>query len=321
MAGDWIKMRTDIYRHPKVCAIADLLGQMEGVFASHTRRVVGRDMGVTRNALRNVTVGALVSVWGVLRHRGERRGDDLVVVGASLATIDDIADTPGLGDAMAGVGWAVIIEDALKLPGFFKELNVEPTRDAHERNAERQRRHREKRNALRNVTVTLQSNARERERVREEIVVPAAQVLPPTPPTLRVGGKRSKQPAVTVDSPPIPEALAGSASFVDTWAAWIAHRAEISKPLKPTGARAALKSLARAGPDAAAAMLLRSIENGWQGFFPLKDERDGRTKCADRRTGPGQVYDPSSDDGLPDDLGFGTPRRSRGDATPGAAAP
>ena len=25
MAGDWIKMRTDLYRDPKVCAIADEL--------------------------------------------------------------------------------------------------------------------------------------------------------------------------------------------------------------------------------------------------------------------------------------------------------
>jgi hypothetical protein len=125
-------------------------------------------MTITRNALRNVTVGALVTVWGVTRHRGKRDGDDLVVRGATVSVIDDIAELPGFGDAMESVGWVVADDEGLRFPHFFEEYNVEPNDDHKEKNAERQRRHREKNNALRNVTVTSQSNDRIEKR-REEI--------------------------------------------------------------------------------------------------------------------------------------------------------
>lgn len=171
MADDWVKIRTDIYRDPKVCIMADLLSKDGGPLACYVAQMRGRDMCVTRNVTRNVTVGALVTVWGVTRHRGKRDGDDLVIRSATLNLIDDIADLPGLGDAMAAVGWAIECEEGLVFPRFFAEFNTDPSVAAKEKNAERQRRHREKSNALRNVTrnvtVTSQSNARE-EKSREE---------------------------------------------------------------------------------------------------------------------------------------------------------
>ena len=172
MADDWVKIRTDIYRDPKVCIMADLLSKDGGPLACYVAQMRGRDMCVTRNVTRNVTVGALVTVWGVTRHRGKRDGDDLVIRSATLNLIDDIADLPGLGDAMAAVGWAIECEEGLVFPRFFAEFNSDPSVSAKEKNAERQRRFREKSNALRNVTrdvtVTSQSNAREEKR-REEI--------------------------------------------------------------------------------------------------------------------------------------------------------
>ena len=172
MASDWIKMRTDLYRDPKVCCMAEFLFSEEQ-----------REMGVTRNALRNVmrnaTVGALVAVWGVARHRGKRINDDLVIRGATISVIDDIAELPGFGDAMAKVEWAQETDEGIVFPSFFEEFNVEPTYDKKNSNAERQKRFREKSNALRNVTrnaeVTPNSNDREEKR-REEIKKPP---LPP----------------------------------------------------------------------------------------------------------------------------------------------
>jgi hypothetical protein len=167
MAGDWIKMRTDLYRDPKVCVIADRLLAEGSNLARYVSQHCQRDMTVTRNVTRNVTVGALVSVWGVMRHRGKRVGDDLVCKNVGLTVIDDVADLPGFGEAMKAAGWAIESNEGLKFPNFFEEYNVDPTEDKKSKNSERQRRHREKMKRDSNVTVTSQSNARE-EKSREE---------------------------------------------------------------------------------------------------------------------------------------------------------
>lgn len=167
MAGDWIKMRTDLYRDPKVCLIADALLSPSGELAAYVSQICRRDMSVTRNVMRNVTVGALVALWGVTRHRGKRDGDDLVLRNATLSVCDDIADLPGLGSALSRVGWARETDDGVVFPRFFEEFNTDPTSDSKAKNAERQKRYREKRNALRNVTVTSESDVREEREKRE----------------------------------------------------------------------------------------------------------------------------------------------------------
>lgn len=160
-------MRTDLYRDPKVIAMAAVLERPDGDLAQFVSQNCQRDMTVTRNVTRNVTVGALVSVWGVLRHRGDARDRDLVVRDGDLATIDDIADLPGFGGAMASVGWVEETPDGLVFPGFFNSHNSDPTDKQRAQNADRQRRHREKkRNVTDNVTVTHRG-----EESREEIVI------------------------------------------------------------------------------------------------------------------------------------------------------
>ncbi len=228
MAGDWIKMRTDLYRDPKVCRIAERLADPTGELARFVSRYCQRDMTVTRNVTRNVTVGALVTVWGVTRHQGKRVGDDLVLHGATISVVDDIADLPGFGSAMESVGWLVESDDGLVLPGFFRELNTEPSVDNKVKNAERQRKYREKRNALRNgssdVTVTSQSNARERVRVRvrEENN------------TLSLGSENSdfrESSKHWCDD-----------RFREKWSAWVLHKLN-SNPLSPIAEQAALYKL------------------------------------------------------------------------------
>ena len=164
MLRDWVKMRTDLYRDPKVVLIADRLN--ESVFGwSTSENNAARN--VTRNVMRNATVGALVTVWGVMRHAGKRIGDDLVIPKANLTVIDDIADMPGLGESMAFVGWARMNADGVVLPAFFAENNVDPSEDKNAKNAERQKRwrekQREKKDVTRNVTDNVTSNAREEE--------------------------------------------------------------------------------------------------------------------------------------------------------------
>lgn len=172
MAGDWIKMRTDLYRDPKVSVMADLLMALDGDLARFVDQHCQRKMTVTRNVMRNVTVGALVSVWGVMRLRGKRENDDLVCRGVTSAVLDDIADLPGFGDAMKAVGWAIETDEGLVLPRFFEDQNVDPEDAAKKKNAERQARFRERNKENSDVTSSVTNNVtvtpREEKR-REEI--------------------------------------------------------------------------------------------------------------------------------------------------------
>ena len=187
MSDDWIKVRTGIYRDPKVSVMADALSAEDGPLARYVNQNEQRNMTVTRNVTRNAVVGALVTVWGVTRHRGKRYGDDLKLAGVTAYVIDDIADLPGFGEAMVAAGWATETDEGLTLPNFFEDYNEEPSAYKRSANAERQKRYRDKHNnsALRNVTeplrVTLHSNDREEKR-REE------KNNPPYPPKGEEGG-------------------------------------------------------------------------------------------------------------------------------------
>jgi len=183
MAGDWIKMRTDLYRDPRVCTIADFLMSAESALSRYVSQNEQCDMAVTRNVMRNATVGALVAVWGVARQRGKRIDNDLVLRGVTTSILDDLADLSGFGAAMEAVGWVKQTDVYIVFPNFFEEYNVDPAEEKNVKNAERQRRYREnKRNATQGVTVTLQSNAREEKRREEKIKTPRAKAeLQPLP--------------------------------------------------------------------------------------------------------------------------------------------
>jgi len=175
MAGDWIKIRTDLYRDPKVCMIADLLMSKDGDLNKYVNQNMQRDMTVTRNVMRNVTVGALVSVWGVMRTRGKRESNDLSARGVTVNVLDDIADLPGFGEAMEESGWVKQTDDGVVFPNFFEEFNADPAEKMKAMNAERQRRFREKcvtenngdRNVTGNVTVTPREEKRREEKKQE----------------------------------------------------------------------------------------------------------------------------------------------------------
>lgn len=196
MASDWIKMRSDIYRDPKVSVIAEALMDKDGDLARYVNQMRQRDMTVTRNVMRNVTVGALVSIWGVMRQRGKRSGDDLFCDGVSVAVLDDIADLPGIGAAMEGVGWVIEGADGITFPNFFEGYNVDPAEKKTNSNADRQRRYRERQAAekaeisgdeegvTRDVTVTHREEKRREEK------------HPPTPYNEIVGLYHDKLPTL-----------------------------------------------------------------------------------------------------------------------------
>ena len=127
-------------------------------------------MTVTRNVTRNAVVGALVSVWGVARHQGRRVDDDLLIRGVTVSVLDDIADLPGLGDAMTIAGWAEQTDDGVVFPKFFEEHNAELKTKAMS-NADRQRAYRERQKAItatHSEGVTNSNGRNDREEKRRE---------------------------------------------------------------------------------------------------------------------------------------------------------
>lgn len=91
MAGDWIKMRSDLRTHPKVVLISSRC----------QRDIFG-------------TIGGLHSVWCVF----DAHSTDGILDGYTPETMDAIAGFPGLIDAMASVGWMTIEPGRLICPRF-----------------------------------------------------------------------------------------------------------------------------------------------------------------------------------------------------------
>jgi hypothetical protein len=154
-------------------------------------------MSVTQNVTRHAVVGALVSVWGIARHQGKRDGDNLVLSNVTIDVLDDIADMPGIGCAMAKVGWVTEARNGLVFPKFFAENNADPLEKKRQQDAERKRRQRanESRGTSRDVprdssrdghvTVTHREEKSRVEESKEEKKreeSPPETIQPPSPP-------------------------------------------------------------------------------------------------------------------------------------------
>lgn len=298
MASDWIKMRTDLYRDPRVCTIADILinnipSECDNTprHNTHHRHVT---CNVTRNVMRNAVVGALLSVWGVFRQRGKATGHDLTIEGISINAVDDISDLPGFGHAMQQVGWLLKFENTLFFPRFFEAYNVEPTVDTRSKNAERQRRYREKKaasnggcnaenNVTGDVTVTSQNNARERERVRDKednkTPLPPVGGVTVTPCDVTPRNATPNHEPGTVTPPADPQAKPkttdtkfkperhdprmaplpfASERFARLWREWCDYRHQANKPVTEVSATKQLKILGEHTEEQAAGVNSRS---------------------------------------------------------------
>lgn len=138
MAGDWIKMRSDLQRHPKVVRMASAL-----------------------HADRLRTIGGLHAVWSLFDEHSENGEID----GYTTAAIDDLIGWPGFSDAMVGVAWLEVSEDYCSLPRFDEHNGQSAKRRAME--SQRKRLERE----AQDVPVPSASNAdgkRSREEKRRE---------------------------------------------------------------------------------------------------------------------------------------------------------
>ncbi|AZR93912.1 hypothetical protein BBB39_09120 [Bordetella trematum] len=251
MASDWIKMRTDLYRDPRVCVMADLLMNEDGELARYVNQHCQRHLTVTRNVMRNVTVGALVSVWGVMRLRGKAEGTDLVCRAVTTSVLDDIAELPGMGAAMEAVGWVVSTDEGLVFPRFFEDHNVDPDASSKSKSAARQQRYRERQKQESDVTrdVTRDAKVTPREEKRREY-----KDNPPNPPA---GGEGWSLPDWIPAEP---------------WRQFEEMRRKKKKPMTDAARKLAVTKLdgLRADGHDVAVTIEQSILHAWDTFYAPK---------------------------------------------------
>lgn len=126
MAGDWIKMRTNLRRHPRVIAMARQLAFDREFMNWWTdpQQMTCRDAVtevVTFENVTRVTVCGLLEVWGAVNAviKSSEAVDFMTIM-----DLDDIAGIPGFGVAMEAVGWVSEDDDNGLIFNNFSEFNT-----------------------------------------------------------------------------------------------------------------------------------------------------------------------------------------------------
>lgn len=91
--------------------------------------------------------------------------------------------------------------------------------------------------------------------------------LPKTP------KKDKRSPSGTLGEIEFPKAL-DTPEFKKMWDAWVKYRIEAKKKLTPSTIEGQLNKLAKYPEDVAISTIRKSIDNGWQGLFPEKEENE-----------------------------------------------
>jgi hypothetical protein len=263
MAGDWIKMRGELFTHPKFIALSNCLIFSDKASQPFLTYVCGEDaldIGVlppsnetvteralrivTEQALRDVTMTALLRVWCAVNTHCKVVDMDAICSPMTLYDLDIIAGFYGFAEALEDVGWVECDSDnsTLIFRNFLEYNEPACLRQRPLSNAERQLRYREKQKQSSNtVTKVTKRNAREEKRRYKE---------PPTPLEL-------------------PEPL-NTERFTTMYVAWCAYKQERREGYKPTGETqliSRMAAVARAkGVDAVIAAMQKAMSNGWKGW-------------------------------------------------------
>lgn len=157
MAGDWIKMRTNLRRHPKVIAMSRHIASQRAFtdqFRSsqnvthHENATNSVTQAVTLEMVARITVCGLLELWGAVND--VIKGDSLITY-MTLSDLDDITGLPGFGEALKHVGWVTEINDesarGLVFPNFGEFNTPDAERKKAKSDAERAREYRARKKA------------------------------------------------------------------------------------------------------------------------------------------------------------------------------
>lgn len=183
MAGDWIKVRQELFTHPRFLALAHdliynddrpgLLIYVCGENALGVNTIPPSDIPlceralrcVTEEALRAVTMSSLLKVWCAVNAHCKIEGTDAVMFPFSIFELDAIAGFDGFGETMIDVGWVVNGKrNSLRFPNFLEFNEPACLRKNPLSNAERQRLYRERKNS-----VTKSNGCNDREELEKSL--------------------------------------------------------------------------------------------------------------------------------------------------------
>jgi hypothetical protein len=259
MAGDWIKMRDELFTNPKFLRIVRILMYGEssgllvyacgdslpiGVFPPSNKSLIEEALrNVTEEALHDVTMCALLRVWNAVNTHCKVDGMDAVCEGIDLFDLDKIARFDGFGEAMREAGWVVCDDERilLRFPNFL-EYN-EPA-------------------CLRKKPVSARDRVaafRERQRVQNRPSEPVTNVT-------KCNDREEKRREEKKEETPLPPCLENP-EFKKAWEDWNRFRLEARKKLTPSTAGKQLAQLGEWGSSKAIQSIEQSIRNGWQGLF------------------------------------------------------
>jgi hypothetical protein len=234
MAGDWIKMRTNLDGDPRVIELAAALNIPE----LHV-------------------VGCLWKLWAWANDHSI----DGNAIRVTHVTLDRYTSVPGFADALRNVGWLEGRDTALTFPRF-----AEHNGQTAKKRAETKERVAKSRNAKRVTCVTqnvLPEKRREEKRREESNTGVLVEEQKPhedeeQPPPFREG-RLMFDPTML----PLPDVLS-TPTFKDAWSKWCNYlTAEKGCRLAQTTAAGQLASMARDGPTVAIQRIQASIEAGW----------------------------------------------------------
>lgn len=156
MAGDWIKMRTDLWDHPKVVRIVSAICPD----------------GVRDYSARCKIVGALYRTWAL----ADTHADDGILDGYDAAALDFLVGIDGWALNLQHVGWLVVEPQRLVLNNFTKHNGITAKRRAEDAARKGRVRKVSEKNRTNVRKVSAKKENREEKR-REEIY--------PLPPSLK----------------------------------------------------------------------------------------------------------------------------------------
>lgn len=233
MAADWIKMRVNLRDDPAVISVAISLGIEE-----------------------DTVVGKLHRLWSWADQHAKEG-----VATVSPQWLDRYLGAPNFCERLSEVGWMKIENDKVSFPNFDRHNGKSAKTRLY--SAERKR---VSRKCHKNVTKMSQKNVTDVTQHTAQHVTNFCDKSVTREEKRREEKNKDKNPL-----PPFPENLK-TPEFETAWSNWQTYRTEKRKTLTPSTIERQLKMLSEAGPKDAIAMIEKSISNGWDGLFELKND-------------------------------------------------
>lgn len=149
----WIKYRGMLRNDPRMIRLVNALSSTDGMREfMFTRDAFELDVNsVTKRALQNVTIAALLDVWVHVNEYGKTMSLDVYLRDSNVTFLDEFAGIVGFGEAMLSVGWVKYLDDqenCLVFPNFAEHNETASERNRPMTDAERQQKRRDKKKLL-----------------------------------------------------------------------------------------------------------------------------------------------------------------------------